>query len=296
MLGGSSWAARRDRESVSWQESQQRLVDWEEKRAKRRADFAARISVMAAEVAAEVKAAVTAEVTAAVTAELDAAFERRQEAIREVLAHALARPRASSAMTPASSPSDLHAPIQDARVTSQRTMNIRTTEVDSISTAIGATSMADNFKFALAAPITCSTIFPGGSPSSPLAAEVPDSVASPPPIPMAVVYSSVTRPTPHTDIHLVCEDDVQAVAFTGAPGVPPSAAVHKADDSHTTPTSTVLDTSAVVEPNLYRAPPSTSSVLRLEPVRDVPVYVLTQDTLDIVDSSASDALASMSAL
>ncbi|KAM0922057.1 hypothetical protein ACQ4PT_006424 [Festuca glaucescens] len=299
MLRGSAWAARRDRAFASIEESRQSFVDWEEKRARRRADFAARIPVMAAEVASEVKAAVTAavtaEVTATVTSALDAAFERRQEAIREALANALVRSRASSTMTLASSPSDLHAPVQDASFASERAMDIRTAAVDPISTTIGAASIANNFKFALAAPITCSTVFPGGGPSSPWAAEVLDSVASPPPIPMAVVYSPVTRPAPHTDIQLVCEDDVQAVEFTGAIGAPLSAAVHKADDGLTTPTSTVLDTSAVVEPNLYMAQPSTSSVVRLQPVRDVPVDILTHDTLDIVNSSGSDALASMAA-
>lgn len=186
MLRGSAWAARRDRASASMEESQQRLVDWEEKRARRRAEFAARIPVMAAELASEVKAAVTtavtAEVRAAVTSALDAAFARRQEAIREALANALIRPRVSSVMTPASSPSDLHTPVQDASVTSEKAMNIRTTvAADSISTAAGAASICNNFEFALATPITCSMVCPGGGPNLPSAAEVLDSVASPPP-------------------------------------------------------------------------------------------------------------------
>jgi hypothetical protein len=63
-------------------ESHQRLAEWEEKRARRRVEFAACIPIVAAEVAAEVKAAVTAQVTAVVTAVLDSAFVRHREAQR----------------------------------------------------------------------------------------------------------------------------------------------------------------------------------------------------------------------
>jgi hypothetical protein len=57
---------------------------------------------------------------------------------------------------------------------------------DSISTAIGAASIANNFKFTLAAPITCSKVCLGGVSSSPSDAEVPDSVDSLPHIPVVV--------------------------------------------------------------------------------------------------------------
>jgi hypothetical protein len=63
-------------------ESHQRLAEWEEKRARRHKEFAARILIMAAEVAAKVKVAVTTEVTAVVTAVLDSAFSRNHEALR----------------------------------------------------------------------------------------------------------------------------------------------------------------------------------------------------------------------
>lgn len=112
---------------------------------------------------------------------------------------------------------------------------------------------------------------------------------------MEVVYSSATRPAPHADIQLVREDNVQVAVFIGAVGAPPSAAAHKTDDGLMTPTSTVPDTSAVLEPNLCMVPSSTNVMVCFEPVRDVPVDVLMHDTLDIVDCSGSDAFASMSA-
>jgi hypothetical protein len=68
MLRGSAWTAHFD----SMEEAQQRLVEWEDKRARRRAEFAARMPLMAAPVVAEVKAEVTAAVSAAVTGALHA--------------------------------------------------------------------------------------------------------------------------------------------------------------------------------------------------------------------------------
>jgi hypothetical protein len=152
---------------------------------------------MAAEVASEVKAAVTAEVTAAVTAVLDAAFERRQEAIREALANALLRPRASCAVTPASSPSDLHALVQVESVTFEKAMSIRTVSAtDSISTAESAVGA----EHAPAAPITCSTVCLGGGPSLPSAAYTPAEMV---------------------------REDLQPEVSSSAMGAPPSPAAHK---------------------------------------------------------------------
>jgi hypothetical protein len=178
------------------EESRQRRVEWEEKRARCRAEFAARIPIMAAEVASEVKVTVTAEVTAAITAALDAAFERRQEAIREALTNALLRPRASSTVTPASSPSDLHALVQIESVTFEKAMSVKTVSAaDSISTgesAVGA-------EHASVAPITYSTVCPGGDPSLPSAAY-----------------------TPAEMVH----EDLQPEVLSSAMGAPPSPAAH----------------------------------------------------------------------
>jgi hypothetical protein len=67
---------------VANEESQQRLIDWAEKKSQRCTEFATRILVMATKGASEVKeAAPTVEVTTNLELALDIAFERRQEAI-----------------------------------------------------------------------------------------------------------------------------------------------------------------------------------------------------------------------
>jgi hypothetical protein len=82
MFRGSAWAAHRDCELASMDDSHRRLAEWEEKRARCHTEFAARILIMAAEVSAKVKVAVTTKVTAVVTTVLDSTFVRHHEALR----------------------------------------------------------------------------------------------------------------------------------------------------------------------------------------------------------------------
>jgi hypothetical protein len=272
------------------EESRQRLAEREVKRARRRAEFAARIPVMAAEVAAEVKAAVTAEVTAAVTAALDTAFERRQEAIREALANALVRPRASSAVTSASSPSDLHALVQVASVTSERTMSV--SAADSISIAVGA-------ELALVAPTTCSTECPGedNSATETAAASLASTTGI---IPSArVVHDGSIRPIASCLQPKDMLADALPLSMVMLPTLPVHRSIARPSTDITlgprtpTPATTKPAASAVLESDLRKLAPSTNCAVCLDPVSDTPVAVLMHDALDIMESSGAEALVSM---
>uniref|UniRef100_M8BS80 Uncharacterized protein n=1 Tax=Aegilops tauschii TaxID=37682 RepID=M8BS80_AEGTA len=85
MSRGSAWAARRERAVASVEELEQRLLaewtdhgfrartEWEDNRARRRAEFGVCITAIAAQVASDVSAVVASEVSAAVAAALQAA-------------------------------------------------------------------------------------------------------------------------------------------------------------------------------------------------------------------------------
>ena len=267
---------------------QRPLAEWERKRAQRRAEFAARIRVTAAQVASEISAAIASEVKASVAAALEDAFARHDKAIRDALTNAKDRPGASSATTSTSSSSS----AQTAKVTSERAMSIQTAAAaDSIAAAVGAASICKDSELALATPITCSTECPARENGA------KGAMIAPPAPPTSVV------PSVHEDgIHLAApclqpSDLIALLPSTAMPTTPvvllstalPEYTVAMENPSTHNTLSTTMPSAALRSDLIMAA----KSAVCHKTVPDVPPIVLTQATLDITDSSGSSALVFM---
>jgi hypothetical protein len=216
-------------------------------------------------VSSEIKAALAAELKAAIATSLDGMLAGHQKDL-------------DVASTPTASLADDHdhdlnlaAALVESTPISKPTASILNgmDTADSAEVSVVTKSASHDSDLTSPPPAKCSTICPSGSPCSQSTActaeEVPDPVTSL--LPILVAYSSVTGPDPSVDVML--------------------------GPSASTLATTESASSTTLESDLTMAPPSTSYAVCLDPAADVPAAILTQAMRDIVDSSCSDALASM---